>query len=96
MILRMGKARATISRAGDYIDERLGWLQTLPAVHAGDGFAVLHASPTDLWRAPMANATEEEIQNTYAQLGFPMVIYGHIHVSYVRAAFCLPENTAPK
>jgi predicted phosphodiesterase len=65
-------------------DERLEWLQRLPAVHAGDGFAVLHASPMDLWRAPMANATDEEIQKTYAQLGFPMVIYGHIHVSYVR------------
>lgn len=65
-------------------DERLRWLKTLPAVHVRDGFAVVHASPKDLWRAPMANATDEEVQKTYAELGAPIVIYGHIHVSYVR------------
>jgi predicted phosphodiesterase len=65
-------------------DERLGWLKTLPTVYTGDGFTVVHASPGDLWRAPMANAADEEIQRTYAELGVPVVIYGHIHVSYVR------------
>jgi hypothetical protein len=65
-------------------DERLGWLKTLPTVYTGDGFTVVHASPGDLWRAPMANAGDEEIQRTYAELGVPVVIYGHIHVSYVR------------
>jgi predicted phosphodiesterase len=65
-------------------DERLGWLKTLPTVYTGDGFTVVHASPGDLWRAPMANAADEEIQRTYAELGVPIVIYGHIHVSYVR------------
>jgi hypothetical protein len=65
-------------------DERLRWLQTLPAVHAGEGFAVVHASPRDLWRAPMANAADEEIRSMYSDLGAPIVIYGHIHVSYVR------------
>jgi len=65
-------------------DERLRWLKTLPAVHVGDGFAVVHASPKDLWRAPMANSDDEEIRRTYAELGAPVVIYGHIHVSYVR------------
>jgi len=65
-------------------DERLRWLQTLPVVHAGEGFAVVHATPKDLWRAPMANAIDEEIRSTYSELGAPIVIYGHIHVSYVR------------
>jgi putative phosphoesterase len=65
-------------------EERLRWLKTLPATHMGDGFAVVHASPKNLWRAPMANATDEEIQKTYTELGVPVVIYGHIHVSYVR------------
>ncbi len=65
-------------------EEGRAWLKALPAAHRGDGFAVLHASPTNLWRAPTANATAEEIQKTYAQLGVPIVIYGHIHVSYVR------------
>ena len=31
-----------------------------------------------------AHATDDEIQKTYAALGVPVVIYGHIHVSYVR------------
>ena len=65
-------------------EERLRWLKTLPAMHMGDGFAVVHASPKNLWRAPMADATDEEIQKTYTELGVPVVIYGHIHVSYVR------------
>ena len=65
-------------------EERLRWLKTLPATHMGDGFAVVHASPKNLWRAPMANAADEEIQKTYAELGVPLVIYAHIHVSYVR------------
>jgi 3',5'-cyclic AMP phosphodiesterase CpdA len=29
-------------------DERMRWLKTLAAVHVGDGFAVVHASPKDL------------------------------------------------
>jgi putative phosphoesterase len=65
-------------------DERLAWLKNLPTVHMGDGFAVVHASPHDLWRAPMANAADEEVRKTYAELGVPTVVYGHIHVSHVR------------
>jgi len=65
-------------------DERLRWLKTLPSVYPRDGFSVVHASPKDLWRAPMANATDEELQKTYTELGFHIVIYGHIHISYVR------------
>jgi putative phosphoesterase len=69
-------------------DERLSWLKKLPTVHVGDGFAVVHASPNDLWRAPTANATDAELQDTYAGLHSPVVVYGHIHVAYVRR---LPE-----
>lgn len=65
-------------------DERLRWLKRLPAVHAGEGFTVVHASPNDLWRAPMADATDEEIRKTYEGLAVPVVVYGHIHVSYIR------------
>lgn len=65
-------------------DERLGWLKTLPVLHLGDGFAVVHASPNNLWRAPMANATDQELHETYAVLGAPIVVYGHIHVPHLR------------
>jgi len=61
--------------------ERLHWLKRLPPVYAGDGFAVVHASPKDPWRAPMANATEEEIRNTYAELGV------RTHSCFVRCLF---------
>src|SRR6516225_3622566 len=51
--------------------QRLLWLKTLPSVYTGDGFAVVHASPGDLWRAPMANASDEEVQKTYVGLDIP-------------------------
>ncbi len=38
----------------------------------------------DLWRAPMPNASDEELQTTYATLGAPIVVYGHIHWPYIR------------
>lgn len=81
----MRRLRELIPPMRDRIgEERLHWLKTLPAMHMGEGLAVLHASPKNLWRAPMAHATDEEIETTYAELGVPTVIYGHIHVSYVR------------
>lgn len=71
----------TCARIGN---DRLNWLKTLPTVHVGDGFAVVHASPRNLWRAPMSNAPDEEMRKTYAELDVPIVVYGHIHVSHVR------------
>jgi len=65
-------------------EERLRWLEGLPAMHSQEGFSLVHASPNDLWRAPMANARDEELQTTYASLGAPIVVYGHIHCPYVR------------
>jgi predicted phosphodiesterase len=32
----------------------------------------------------MANASDEELQSTYASPGARIVVYGHIHCSYVR------------
>jgi len=81
----LGRLRDLIAPMRERIgEERLQWLKTLPAMHVGDGLAVLHASPKNLWHAPTAHATDEEIDRTYAELGFSTVIYGHIHVSYVR------------
>ena len=58
-------------------EERLRWLEGLPAMHSQEGFSLVHASP-------MANASDEELQTTYASLGAPIVVYGHIHCPYVR------------
>jgi putative phosphoesterase len=64
--------------------ERLRWLEEIPQQYSGEGFSLVHASPGDLWRAPMPEATDEELQGTYGPLGAPIAVYGHIHRSYIR------------
>lgn len=64
--------------------ERLRWLEGCPARYSGEGFSLVHASPGDLWHAPMPNASDEELQKTYAPLGSAIVVYGHIHRPYIR------------
>ena len=65
-------------------EERLRWLEGLPQQYSGEGFSLVHASPDDLWRAPMPHASDEELQSTYASLRAPIVVYGHIHRPYIR------------
>lgn len=65
-------------------EERLRWLENLPAVHVRESFTLVHASPNDLWRAPVLSASDEELRTTYAPLAAPVVVYGHIHCSYIR------------
>jgi putative phosphoesterase len=65
-------------------EERLRWLQALPSQHSQERFSLVHASPGDLWRAPLPNASDAELQNTYACLGARIVVYGHIHCPYIR------------
>jgi len=65
-------------------EERLRWLEGLPHQYSGEGFSLVHASPDDLWRAPMPNASDEELQSTYASLHAQIVVYGHIHRPYIR------------
>lgn len=63
--------------------ERLAWLAALPAVHRAEGLVLVHATPCDLWRSPAASAPDEELLAAYGGLG-PLVVYGHIHVPFVR------------
>ena len=63
---------------------RLSWLRTLPEQLCFDGITVLHASPGDLWRAPLSDANDNELIETYAKLKTRVVVYGHIHRPYVR------------
>ena len=64
--------------------ERLEWLKQLPERWSDHGVAVVHAAPGDLWRGAMPNASDEELLRTYGPLGTPRVVYGHIHVPFVR------------
>jgi putative phosphoesterase len=64
--------------------ERLGWLRGLPHVQIHGGMALVHASPGDPWRAPAPEASDAELESVYGPLGMPVVVYGHVHRSYVR------------
>jgi putative phosphoesterase len=64
--------------------EHLRWLESLPARFSHEAFSLVHASPGDLWRAPMPNASDDELRSTYGSLDAPLVVYGHIHIPYIR------------
>ncbi len=65
-------------------EERLRWLKGLPSLYLQQGFSLVHASPGNLWHAPMPNASDDELQRTYASLRAQIVVYGHIHRSFIR------------
>lgn len=64
--------------------DRLGWLETLPREYSVQGITVIHASPDNLWRAPLDKADDKELESTYTVLGSSVVVYGHIHRPYIR------------
>jgi putative phosphoesterase len=74
-------APATLERIGE---ERLELLRELPESRVVANVGLVHASPGDLWRAPMPNAGDEELSSTYEPVGTEIVAYGHIHRSFVR------------
>jgi putative phosphoesterase len=63
---------------------RLAWLRALPSELRHESVALMHASPGNLWRAPMDTANDAELENTYKQLNAEMVVYCHIHRPFVR------------
>ena len=65
-------------------EERIGWLRGLPRAQIHESMALVHASPGDLWRAPAPEASDAELEAVYGKLGRPVVVYGHIHRSFVR------------
>jgi predicted phosphodiesterase len=65
-------------------EERLRWLRGLPGLYSQEEFSLVHARPNDLWRAPMPDASDEELQSTYSSLRAQIVVYGHIHRPYIR------------
>lgn len=71
----------TLPRIGE---DRVAWLRQLPMAHRGEQFAVVHASVEDVWVSPMADTSDDELQRAYNSLRAPIVVYGHIHVPFVR------------
>jgi putative phosphoesterase len=64
--------------------DRVKWLQTLPAVYRSGEIAVVHATMENLWKAPMADASMAALLETYGAIASGVVVYGHIHRPYVR------------
>jgi putative phosphoesterase len=63
---------------------RLAWLRALPTELRHENFALTHAGPGNLWRAPMDTADDAELEKTYKQLNAALVVYCHIHKPFVR------------
>lgn len=75
-------APATLELLGD---ERVAWLQGLPAQQRVGDLVLVHAAPGDLWRAPMPDAEDDELLAVYEPLDAAVAAYGHIHRPYARA-----------
>ena len=70
-------------------ESRLAWLRALPPElryenQGHENLALMHASPGNLWRAPMDTADAAELENAYKQLNAEIVVYCHIHRPFVR------------
>jgi predicted phosphodiesterase len=74
-------------------DDRLTWLRNLPRIHLDREFALVHASPESPWRAPGPEASDIDLESTYATLAASVVVYGHIHRPFIRQAKILVANT---
>jgi putative phosphoesterase len=74
-------AAATRAALGE---ERLAWLRELPLVVSAPEFALVHASPQSCWRAPAAEATDEELEGVYGSLERSIVAFGHTHRPWIR------------
>lgn len=66
-------------------EERLAWLSALPRRQTHGPMTLVHASPESVWRAPAHTAADAELQSVYGPLGAAIVVYGHIHRSYIRS-----------
>jgi putative phosphoesterase len=63
---------------------RLEWLRALPTELRHKNLALVHASPGNLWRAPMDTADDAELETTYKQMNAEIVVYCHIHRPFLR------------
>lgn len=65
-------------------EERITWLKTLPRLQRHESIAIVHAGPTDLWRAPLFDASDDQLDSTYSSLGSSVAVYAHIHHPFIR------------
>jgi putative phosphoesterase len=65
-------------------ERRLQWLKQLPPELRHQGTVLLHASPGNIWKAPMDTADDAVLAETYSGLNAKIVAYCHIHRPFVR------------
>ena len=65
-------------------EERIEWLRGLPRKQVQGSMALVHASPDSTWRAPGPEASDTELESVYGPLRHVVVVYGHIHRSFIR------------
>jgi putative phosphoesterase len=63
---------------------RIDWLRQLPREVRVERLLVLHASPHDLWRAPLPEASTTDLLTVFGGQDADLVVYGHLHRPYVR------------
>lgn len=67
-------------------EPRLAWLRQLPMELRHDNLVLMHASPGNVWRAPMDTADDAEMETVYGHLKAEVVVYCHIHRPFIRKA----------
>ena len=65
-------------------DDRLAWLRSLPLRWSEHDVTVLHAGPGSPWQFVPASATDEQLTHVFGSMATSRVVYGHIHVPFVR------------
>jgi putative phosphoesterase len=65
-------------------NDRIQWLRSLPGLFVATDVAIVHASPGDTWKDPGPTASDDELAAVYATLRSPAVVFGHLHVPFVR------------
>jgi putative phosphoesterase len=60
--------------------ERLAWLSSLPRIQVHESMALVHATRDTTWKVP----ADSELESVYREFGRHVVVYGHIHRSYIR------------
>jgi len=63
---------------------RMAWLKALPLELRHDNLVLMHAGPGNIWKSPMHNADDSELEATYGKLNASLVVYCHIHRPFVR------------
>jgi len=65
-------------------EQRLGWLRRLPTEFRYDNLVLRHASPGNLWKAPLDSSDDASLEKVYKDLDARTVVYCHIHRPFIR------------